>query len=66
MTTNKSSEYVKLENPLLVRRKILEAAIDSTNTLKFFEKYKLIKEKKVSEINSLKKLIRKIKGKLLN
>ena len=50
MASNKSSEYMRVEQPLFLRRKLLETAVDSTEILRFFENYKLIKEKKVSQI----------------
>jgi DNA-binding transcriptional regulator GbsR (MarR family) len=61
MESNKSSEYIRVEQPLFLRRKLLETAVDSTEILRFFENYKLIKEKKVSQIKKLKTLMRKIK-----
>ena len=65
MASNKSSEYIKVDQPLFLRRKLLETAVDSTEILRFFENYKLIKEKKVFQINKLKTLMIKIKREII-
>ena len=40
MVSDKDPEYVRVEQPTVLRRKVLETAIDSTTMLKFFENYK--------------------------
>ena len=61
MTSKKNPEYIRLEQPIPLRRKILETAIDSTEILRFFETYKSIKVEKISKIKKLRTLMGKIK-----
>ena len=66
MASKKSSEYVRVEQPLFLRRKLLETAIESTEVLRFFESYKTIREEKVSKIKKLRTLMRRIKREISN
>lgn len=61
MAAKDSSEYMKVDNPLVLRRKVLETAIDSTKFLRFFEDYKVIRDRKSNQIKKLRTLMRKIK-----
>ena len=61
MAAKGSSEYMKVDNPLVLRRKVLETAIDSTKFLRFFEDYKVIRDRKSDQIKKLRTLMRKIK-----
>ncbi len=61
MAAKGSSEYMKVDNPLVLRRKVLETAIDSTKSLRFFEDYKVVRDRKADQIKKLRTLMRKIK-----
>ncbi len=61
MVSKKNSEYVRIEQPIFLRRKLLETAVESTEILRFFENYKSIRNKKVSQIKKLRTITRKIK-----
>jgi hypothetical protein len=57
---SKNPEYVKVEGPLVFRKEILETAVDSATTLRFFEKYGTIRSKKSLQIKKLKIIMGKI------
>ena len=57
-------QYLNLEHPKVIRRGVLQTAIDSTYSLIHFEDYKLIRSKKITQIKKIKTIIRKIKREL--
>ena len=61
MAAKGSSEYMRVDNPIVLRRKVLETAIDSTESLRFFENYKIIRDKKSNQIKKLRTIMRKVK-----
>ena len=65
MALKKNVEYVQIDQPVVIRRNILETAVESANSLKFFEDYKEIKSKKVSQIKKIRTLLRKINREML-
>jgi len=52
--------YVKIDDPITIRKNVLNAAVDATTLLKRWEGYKRIKETKLICINKLRLLMRRI------
>ena len=56
----KNAEYINIDQSNVVRKRVLETAVDTTQTLRFFEKYPKIKAKKVAQITKIRTVMRKI------
>ena len=56
----KNAEYINIDQSNVARKRILETAVDTTQTLRFFEKYPKIKAKKVAQLNKIRTIIRKV------
>ena len=55
-----STTFVRVENPLVLREEILHSAIDTTSILKSYERYGLLRDKKITLMKKVRTLIRKI------
>ena len=53
-------EYVGLNQPISIRKNILETAIKSALILKYFEYYKKIRKDKIEKINKIRTIMRRI------
>ncbi len=52
--------FVRVEAPLILREEILHSAIDATNILKSYEKYGLLRDKKITLMKRIRTLMKKI------
>ncbi len=55
-----STTFVRVENPLVLREEILHSAIDTTSILKSYERYGLLRDKKITLMKKVRTLMRKI------
>jgi hypothetical protein len=52
--------FVRVEAPLVLREEVLHSAIDATNVLKSYERYGLLRDKKITLMKKIKTLMKKI------
>ena len=64
MVKGEESVHVRIEQPVELRKEILNAAIEATTILRFYEHYKLIREQKDKKIQKLEKLLHSLKSDL--
>ena len=53
--------YVKIDEALMTRKKILESAVQMAELMKRYESFKILRELKMREMKKLELLVRKIK-----
>lgn len=53
----KETMYVRIDHSVMLRKEILETAIEIANLIKRWEGYKVLREKKLQQIKVLKKLM---------
>ncbi|MBT3395160.1 hypothetical protein HOA59_00165 [archaeon] len=55
-----STTFVRVGSPSVLREEILHSAIDSTSILKSYERYGLLRDKKITLMKKVRTLMRKI------
>ena len=58
----RNAEYINIDQSNVVRKRVLETAVDATQTLRFFEKYPKLKSKKVAQMSKIRTVMKKIMG----
>ncbi len=61
-----NSAYVKVDSPLLIRREILESAIESAELLKSWESYQSYKFKKLEVVRKVVNIMKRIEREVVS
>lgn len=60
MKTDNSQLHVRIDEPIKIRRNILESAIEAAEALKIYERFKAIRKEKVRQEKELKGIIKEL------